>query len=114
MRRERCASLWRIATLAALLVLAVQGLSLVPLLSHWACADHCEAEADCHPAAGDAEESCDPSCACVGCPAHQALWALPSEPVLFVHPLPGTPMPLDILARPAQGSLQSLFRPPVA
>jgi hypothetical protein len=114
LRTARASRLWSAMLLTLLLAVAVQGLSLVTLLTHAHRHDHSEAASDCHPVTGDPADGCDPSCSCLGCPAHAGGLALfPHMPEL---PTDGpvrrfTAVPL---ASPSHDAARLVFRPPSA
>jgi len=114
LRNARASRLWSAALLALLLTVAVQGLSLVPLLRHAHSHVHSEATSDCHPDAGDPADGCDPTYSCLGCPAHAGGLALfPHMPELSmdgpVHRFTVVPP-----ARPSLDLARLVFRPPCA
>ncbi|MDP2359563.1 MAG: hypothetical protein Q8O14_02245 [bacterium] len=97
-----------------LLVWCVQSLALVPLVAHWTSVDHGHDVADCHPAAGEGDDGCDPSCACLGCPAHGGGLAL-LVTLNGLGPLPIAPPEGRVhQVPPVLLLVHSVFRPPAA
>lgn len=103
---------WRALAVALLLVLCVQGLSLVPLFSHWACADTCETTRHCHSDAATDSDGCDPSCSCLGCPTHTGGLALLCEIPNLTRQVEGHAALLPPASPQALNLLGSVFRPP--
>lgn len=114
LRTDSLRNPWRTLSLVLLLLFSVQGLSLVPLLSHWSCAEHCESTTDCHSDGEGEADGCDPSCSCLGCPAHTGgLALLPGMPALLHR----TGVQVRLIPQfegPPLEPVRAVFRPPCA